>query len=162
LTCIIAVGGKDGFICADRRVTNGGEKCPNISKAYANVGLVVGMCGNAGCFWQVEKLIKEGRTDPKDLIEVIDEESGALALTADGSLWGVFEGAAWPIRRPWTTAGSGGDLATGYLGALGTFDRKTARAAQSFVASRRSDCGGGSDFQTFVKSGSKVRNEQAK
>ena len=161
MTCIVGVGSKDGFICADRRITNGGEKCPNMTKVFANVGLVVAVCGNAGIFWQVSRLIKEGRTDPKDLIDVIDEESGALALAADGSLWGISEGATWPIRRPWSATGSGGDLATGYLGALGTCDKKAVRAAQTFVASRRADCGGGADILTFAKAG-KVRNAKAK
>lgn len=161
MTCIVGVGGRGGFICADRRITSGGERCPNMTKVFANVGLVVGICGNAGIFWRVAKLIKEGRTDPKDLLEVIDEDSGALALAADGSLWGISEGATWPLRRPWSATGSGGDLATGYLGAIGTSDKKNVRAAQKFVAERRSDCGGGCDFRTFVKGGSKVRNAQA-
>ncbi len=162
MTCIVGVGGKDGFICADRRITNGGERCPDMVKVFANVGLVVGLCGNAACFWQVAKLIREGRTDPKDLIEALDEDSGAVALAADGTLWGVSEGAVWPVRRPWTTSGSGGDLATGYLAALGAYDRKSVRAAQKFVATRRSDCGSGCDFRTFVKGGGKVRNGKAK
>jgi 20S proteasome alpha/beta subunit len=162
LTCIIGVAGKDGFICGDRRITAGGERCPNMVKVYANVGLVVGMCGNAGCFWQVARLIKEGRTDPKDLIEVIDEDSSALALTADGSLWGVSEGATWPVRQKQRAVGSGADLATGYLAALGSSDKKAVRAAQRFVAAQRTDCGGGCDFRTFVKGGGKVRNGKAK
>lgn len=160
MTCIVGVGGKDGFVCGDRRITNGGERCPDMVKVYSNVGLVVGVCGNAGCFWQVARLVKEGRTDPKDLLEVLDEDSGVLALTADGALWSVGDGAVWPVRRAWATTGSGGDLATGYLGALGVADRKTVRAAQKFVASRRSDCGGGCDVRTFAKAG-KV-HEQAK
>lgn len=162
MTCIIGVAGKDGFICGDRRITNGGERCPNMVKVYANVGLVVGVCGNAGCFWQVAKLVKEGRTDPKDLLEALDEDSGAVALTADGALWSVGDGAAWPVRKALTTAGSGADLATGYLGALGSQDRKAVRAAQKFVAEKRTDCGGGCDFRTFVKGGGRVRNGKAK
>jgi hypothetical protein len=161
VTCIIGVAGRDGFICGDRRITNGGERCPNMVKVYANVGLVVGLCGNASCFWQVAKLIKEGRTDPKDLIEAIDEDSGALALTADGTLWGVSEGAVWPVRQRVKAIGSGADLATGYLAALGTFDKKAVREAQRFTARERTDCGSGCDFRTFVKGGGKVRNVKA-
>lgn len=162
MTCIIGVGGKDGFLCGDRRITSGGERCPNMVKVYANVGLVVGMCGNAGCFWQVARLIREGKTDPKDLIEVIDEDSSGLALTADGALWGVSEGAVWPVRQKLKAIGSGGDLATGYLSALGAWDKKTVRKAQKFVAAQRTDCGSGCDFRTFVKGGSKVKNGKAK
>lgn len=161
MTCIIGVGGKDGFICADRRITSGGERCPDMVKAYANVGLVVGLCGNAGCFWQVARLIKEGRTDPKDLIEALDDESSALALAADGTLWGVSEGAVWPVRQQLKAIGSGGDLATGYLAGVGASDKKAVRAAQRFVAKHRTDCGSGCDFRTFVKGGGKVRNGKA-
>lgn len=158
MTCIVGVGGKDGFICADRRITNSGERCPNMVKVYANVGLVVGLCGNASCFWQIARIIREGKTDPTDLIEAVDEESGALALTADGTLWGISEGAVWPVRAKAKAIGSGGDLATGYLSALGTWDKKSVRAAQKFVAGQRTDCGSGCDFRTFVKGSSKVRN----
>ncbi len=161
MTCIVAVGGKDGFICGDRRITADGERCPNMVKVFANVGLVVGMCGNAACFWKVARLIKEGRTDPQDLIEAVDEDSSALVLTSDGTLWGVSEGATWPVRTRLKTIGSGGDLASGYLAALGSSDKKSVRAAQKYVATQRTDCGSGCDFRTFVKGGGKVRNGKA-
>jgi len=162
MTCIIGVAGRDGFICGDRRITADGERCPNMVKVYANVGLVVGMCGSAGCFWQVARLIKEGRTDPKDLVEAIDEDSSGLALAADGTLWGVSEGATWPVRQKVKAIGSGGDLATGYLAALGAHGRKAVREAQRYVATQRTDCGSGCDFRTFVKGGGKVRNGKGK
>jgi len=161
VTCIVGVAGKEGFICADRRITNGGERCPNMTKVAANVGIVVGMCGNAGIFWQVTRLVKEGRTDPKDFLEVLDEDSGLVALTADGALWSINEGAAWPVRKQHTTAGSGGDLAAGFLGARGQVDKKTVRAAQKFVAGMRTDCGGGCDFASLVKGGGRVKNGKA-
>lgn len=162
MTCIVAVAGKDGFICGDRRITADGERCPNMVKVFANIGLVVGLCGNASCFWRVARLVKEGRTDPTDLIEAVDEGSSALALAADGTLWSISEGATWPVRTRSKAIGSGGDLATGYLSALGAWDKKSVRAAQRFVATQRTDCGSGCDFRTFVKGGSKVRNGKAK
>lgn len=159
MTCII---GTRDFICGDRRVTSEtGERCPNIVKVYANVGLVVGICGAASSFYDVGRIVREGKTDPKDFVEVMGDHSTALCLTADRKLWWVSDGAAWPVRRPWTAAGSGADMATGYLAALGAVDKVSVRAAQRFVASRRSDCGGGMDFRTFSKAG-KVRNGKAK
>lgn len=162
MTCIIGVAGREGFVCADRRVTSEtGERCPNLVKVYANVGLVVGICGAASTFYTVARLIREGKTDPRDFVECVGDHSTALCLTADRALWWVSDEAAWPVRRPWVAAGSGSDMATGFLGARGVVDRASVREAQRFVAARRTDCGGGCDFRTFVKGGGKVKNGKA-
>lgn len=149
MTCLIAT---PEFICADRRVTSdGGEKCPNLVKVYANVGLVIASAGNAARTFDIAKLCREGKTDPKDYIDCMGDDSTALCLTEGGQLWYVSEGAVWPVRRKLAGCGSGADLAIGFLHGKGKSDKAAVKQAQQFVASRRTDCGGGCDFRTFKK-----------
>jgi hypothetical protein len=145
VTCIIATS---SFLCGDKRCTSdSGEKCPNVTKVHANVGLAVGFAGKTSIAYDIARLIKEGRTDPKDFVEVAADHSTIICLDAEGKLWLASDNAVWPVRRPWYAIGSGGDLAIGYLAALGKQDKASARKAQHFAASRRADCGGGVDFR---------------
>lgn len=147
MTCVIATS---SFICADRRCTSDtGEKCPNVTKVYANVGLVVSFCGKTSVAFDIAKLVKDGRTDPKDFIELAADHSSIICLDPEGKITLVADNAAWPARRPWYAIGSGGDMAIGFLAAVGKTDKGSVRKAQQFVASRRADCGGGCDFKGF-------------
>ena len=150
MTCVVAVGSPGGFICADRRCTSdSGEKCPNVLKVHKNVGLIVGFCGKTSVAYDIARALKDGKTDPKDFIELAADHSAIICLDVEGKLWLASDNAVWPTRRAWYAIGSGADLAIGYLAASPKIDKASVRKAQQFVASRRADCGGGCDFKAF-------------
>lgn len=145
MTCLVATS---KFIAADRRVTDdAGGLWPNQRKVFSNGTLVAGYCGLARVGAELEKVVRAGLEDPRKLIDMLGDHSGAIVLMRDGaSMWWVGSGESTLVRAPVYTAGSGGDLARGYLGAKGKLDAMSVRAAFRFVSLCRTDCGGGCDI----------------
>jgi len=147
VTCLVATS---KFIAADRRVTDSeGGLWPNQRKVFSNRTLVAAYCGLARVGADLEKSVREGLEDPRKLIDMMSDHSGAIVLMRAGPLWWVGCGESTLVRAPVYTAGSGGDLARGYLGAKGKHDAMSVRAAIRFASLCRTDCGGGCDIASI-------------
>lgn len=151
MTCIVA-GSR--MMCADRRITSE-DSISSLVKIAKNPWLIAAASGNATSTLAVKRAVRKGAQIPEDLIEHVDKDSYALVLKPDGHLMQIQDGVIWTLRAGQLHGiGSGADLALGYLQAahneagLG-HDRAVIRRAFRFVASRRTDCGGGVDFRSF-------------
>lgn len=153
ITCIIAT---PDFMSADRRVTSDSGERSAMCKIVKNKWLITAAAGMAGSGLDLKTAVKKGLSDPAELVQFVDAESYALVLLPDGKRWRIEEGKLWPVASRETAAiGSGSDAALGWLkGHLSGRRSRTVtplmvRKAQSFVASRRIDCGDGCDFRSF-------------
>lgn len=145
MTCILAC---QRFICADRRVEAEGV-ASSMVKVARNPWLIAAAAGLATTTQAVKDAVRAGAQSPEDLVECVDRESYAVAVTWDGKIFTVSEGRTWPMRGPVVALGTGADLALGFMHGAGSFTPRLARLAQRFVAKRRTDCGGGCDVRSF-------------
>lgn len=146
MTCIVA---SRRFVCADRRIAEDGGAYTSIVKVAKNGWLIAAAAGLAKCTLAVKRAVRDGAQAPEDLLPLVDSDSYAVALTWDGRLFTLSEGALWDVKGPAVALGSGGDLALGFMHGVGMFTPRIAQRAQRFVAKRRSDCGDGCDIRSF-------------
>jgi hypothetical protein len=149
VTCIVA---GDGWMAADRRITNDDGGSSSLIKVGKNPWLIAAASGNATSTLDVKRAIRKGAQNVDDLIEHVDKDSYALVMTLDGGIFRIESERSWACTRGELHAiGSGGDLALGYLSAHerigGVLDPDMIRLAFRFVAKKRTDCGGGVDFR---------------
>lgn len=157
MTCIVA---GDGWMAADRRVTEDDGSSSSLIKIAKNPWLIAAAAGNASSTLDVRRAVRAGAQIVEDLIEHVDKDSVALVMNTDGQLFKIQEKRVWSARQL-AAIGSGGDLAIGWLSAIqvdgpwaGQWDtrKRDIRLAFRFVASRRADCGGGVDIRrTYAK-----------
>jgi hypothetical protein len=140
MTCVI---GHPNFLCADRKITADGERCPNEKKLWSNHALVVAGAGCSAKLHKIRDLVKSGATDISRFVDPLGDEAHVLVLV-EGEMWEVTSGSMWR-HHGLKCIGSGGDLARGYLEGR-KLTRKIVGDAQKFVARIREDCGGGYDF----------------
>lgn len=144
-------------MAADRRVVEETGDVSSMVKIAKNPYLIAAAAGNARSTLDVLRAVRRGATSPEDLISHVDKESVALVLLPSGAVHKIQEGRLWPAESGLVSIGSGGDLALGWLtrarddlaACLVSDRRALIRDAFRFVASRRSDCGGGVDVRTF-------------
>ncbi len=156
MTCIVA--GR-GWMASDRRITSEDGSASSLVKIAKNRWLIAAASGNATSTLDVRRAVRKGATDPADLIEHVDSSSYALVLLPSGDVHKIEDGRVWPAERGLAAIGSGGDLALGWLLAVGVPDtcadlacvRTCVRRAMGVVEKRRADCGGGVDFRFFVR-----------
>lgn len=146
MTCIIATR---KFVCADRRLAEDGGASSSIVKVAKNPWVIAAAAGLGTAVLAVKRAIREGAESPADLLEAVGKGSYALVLTWDSTLSLISEGVLWPAKLPIAAIGSGADMALGFMHGAGSVAPSVARAAQRFVAKRRSDCGDGCDLRTF-------------
>lgn len=146
MTCIIA---SRRWICADRRLADDDGSSSSIVKVAKNPWLIAAASGLGTAVLAVKRAVRDGAESPADLLKVIDSNSYALVLSWDGILSLLSEGMIWPAKLPIAGIGSGSDLAIGFMHGAGSTAPAVARAAQRFVAKRRTDCGDGCDLRTF-------------
>lgn len=146
MTCIVA---GDGWMAADRCISNDDGSRSKLIKLAQNPWLIAAASGIATSTLDVKRAIRKGAQLVEDLIDEVDKDSVALVMTRDGHVFRVQEKRVWSEPRGLLAAGSGGDLALGYLAALriDSYDREAIRAALRFAASRRADCGLGTDIR---------------
>jgi hypothetical protein len=163
VTCIVA---GDGWMAADRRVTEDDGSSSSLIKIAKNPWLIAAAAGNASSTLDVRRAVRAGAQIVEDLIEHVDKDSVALVMNKDGQLFKIQEKRVWSAR-PLVAIGSGGDLVIGWLSSQDIDDwpwafeegddmtlnkRQAIRLAFRFVASRRADCGGGVDIRrTYAK-----------
>jgi hypothetical protein len=137
-------------MAADRRVSGEDGSSSSLVKIAKSRWLIAAAAGNATSTLDVRRAVRKGAQTPEDLIEHVDKDSTALVLLPSGDIHRVESGRVWPAEHGLVGIGSGSDLAVGYLIGLGRSGaREDVRAAFKFVASRRTDCGGGVDFRHF-------------
>lgn len=136
-------------MAADRRILDD-EAISSMVKVAKNPFIIAAASGNGSCTLAVKRAVQKGARKPEDLVGLVDADSYALCLTADGLVWRLQDGAVWPCPAGTTqTIGSGCDLATGFLDALGDHSQEAVKRCFAYVATKRADCGGGVDFRTF-------------
>ncbi len=138
-------------MCADRRITSDEGAYSSLVKIAKNEHLMAAASGNASCTLAVKRAVQRGCKTPAALVELVDKDSYALVLTADGRIVHIEDGQAWDktYRGGVQAIGTGADLALGYLEDRGNISPSLLRKAQRFVAGRRIDCGGGCDIRSF-------------
>ncbi len=144
------------WMAADRRVTADGATS-SMRKIAKNPHLIAGASGTAVSTLDVLRAVRKGVTNADDLLEHVDKSSYALVLTPDGRVSKIQDGRVWLCPIGLEAIGTGGDLALGWLacyerfhgGFFGGEHGDVIRQAFTFVAKRRSDCGGGVDFRYF-------------
>jgi ATP-dependent protease HslVU (ClpYQ) peptidase subunit len=154
VTCIVAGA---GWMAADRRVSTDDGTQSSLIKIAKNRWLIAAAAGNATATLDVRRAVQKGAETPDDLVKHVDKESYALVLLPSGVVHIIGEGRVWPPKKGLHGIGSGSDLALGWLSrarddlaACELWDtRALVRDAFRFVASRRTDCGGGCDFRVF-------------
>lgn len=133
-----------GFMLADRRVSDdtGARLLPQTKVFKSKFGLLAGAAGNLTALLAVRDALKAGAGSPIDLVDLLDEESEALAVQG-GKIYYISHMGVNPVSSKVHAIGSGADAALGYLAGAKSQDEAVCRRALRFVFTRRSDCGDG-------------------
>lgn len=137
---------RDGVMASDGQVTNGGIiVTSDTPKIFQHDGCLLGVCGLYGEMLALKKWFEGGMTGENPKLE---EDSEALILNPDGSLFGLWEKQFMvPINdEPFSAIGSGRVIALGAM-AMG------ATAIESVEVAIRYDIYSGGEVFSFASEG---------